>query len=167
MKNVIIAFVMAALFLGCSSKEESAQSVAPKLVTGQSIADLALNDQHGKPFAVSADTKTLVFAFSKDMGHTCNDFFATKADSYLSDHNALFIADVSSAPSLIRSMFIMPGLKDFKHTVLVIDDKKLASVYKTGQDIEKIIIVSLTDKTITAISGVSTVEELASKIEAN
>jgi len=165
MKNIIIAFMTAALFLGCGSKEESTQTVAPKLLITQSIADLSLNDQHGKPYTIAADTKTLIFAFSKDVGHTCNDFFATKDESYLSDNHAVFIADVSSAPSLIRNMFIMPGLKDFKHTVLVIDDKSIASGYKAGQDNTKIIVVSLSEKTITAVNGVNTVQDLASKIE--
>lgn len=166
MKNIIIAFLTAAVFLGCNSKETVTEVVVPKLVVEQSVADLTLNDQHEKPYTLAEDTKTLIFAFSKDVGHTCNDFFATKSESYLNDNKAVFIADVSAAPSIIRSMFIMPGLKDFKHTVLVIDDKSIASVYKAGQDSTKIIVVSLETKTITAINGVSTTEELASKIEA-
>ena len=165
MKNVFIGLLAALVFLGCSSKETDSQPVEPKLVVEKSVADLSLKDQHEKAHTISADTKTLIFAFSKDIGHTCNDFFATKADSYLSDNNAMFVADVSSAPSLIRSMFIMPGLKDFKHTVLVIDDKKIARAFKSGQDSEKIVVVSLENNIITAINTLTTVEELSSKIE--
>lgn len=167
MKNIIIAFLTAAVFLGCNSKETATEAVVPKLVVEQSLADLTLSDQHEKPYTLAADTKTLIFAFSKDVGHTCNDFFATKDENYLNAHKAVFVADVSSAPSLIRSMFIMPGLKDFKHTVLVIDDKSVANGYKAGQDSTKIIVVSLEDKKITAINTVSSTEELTSKIEAN
>ncbi len=165
MKNTLLAFVTALFFLGCSSQESSDKNIEPKLVIAKSIAALSLNDQHEKPHGITADTKTLVFAFSKDVGHTCNDFFATKAENYLNDNHALFIADVSGAPSIIRSMFIMPGLKDLKHTVLILDDKSIANEYKAGQDVKKIIIVSLQDKSITAVKAVDSTAELASEIE--
>ncbi|HIC42886.1 MAG TPA: hypothetical protein EYO73_00900 [Sulfurimonas sp.] len=166
MKNIILGLLISLVFLGCNSKELDPKDLEAKLVINQSTASFALNDQHEKAHTVSADTTTLVFAFSKDMGHTCNDFFATKNDTYLNDNNSIFIADISGAPSVIRSMFIMPGLKDFKHTVLVIDDKNVATGYKVGMDTEKIVIVSLENNIITNISSVSTTEELASAIEA-
>ena len=165
MKNVIIGLLMSLVLLGCSSKETE-QNVEPKLVVEKSIEGLTLNDQHEKPHTIAADTKTLIFAFSKDMGHACNNFFATKDDSYLSDNHALFIADVSAAPSIIRNMFIMPGLKDFKHTVLVIDDENLANGYKSGIDSDKIIVVSIENNIITDVKSVNTVEEMAAEIEA-
>jgi hypothetical protein len=164
--KILASILTALLFLGCSSKATEDENIVPRVVVNYSLESLKLNDQNGKPHTISADTKTVVFAFSKDVGHTCNNFFATKADSYLSDNNTMFIADVSGAPSLIRSMFIMPGLKDFKHTVLVIDDKALAASYKAGLNTENIIVVSVNNKIITAINGVSTTDELAKNIEA-
>jgi len=163
-KTLVIGLFLSLLFLGCSSNEDKT-TVEPKLVVQQSVANLTLNDQNEKPHTINADTKTLVFAFSKDMGHACNDFFETKSESYLEDNHAFFIADVSGAPSLIRSMFILPGLKDFKHTVLVIDDKAIAANYKAGVDSEKIIIVNLNDTVITSIEAVSTAQEMAKKLE--
>jgi len=166
MKNVILGLLVSLVFLGCDAKEPNPKDLEAKLVVTQSVEAFALSDQHDKAHTISADTKTLVFAFSKDIGHTCNDFFATKEETYLEDNKAMFVADVSGAPSVIRSMFIIPGLKDFKHTVLVIDDKNVATGYKSGLDAEKIIIVSLNDKIITSINTVSTTDELASAIEA-
>lgn len=165
MKNVILGLLVSLVFLGCNSKEVNPKDLEPKLVVNQSTEAFTLNDQHDAVHTISANTKTLVFAFSKDMGHTCNDFFATKSDTYLNDNKAMFVADVSGAPSVIRSMFIMPGLKDFKHTVLVIDDKSVATGFKAGMDTEKIVIVSLDNNIITKISTLTTTEELATAIE--
>jgi len=167
MKNILIGLLMAFAFVGCSGKDNTTQNIEPKLVLQNSLAGLSFNDQHEKTHTLSADTKTLIFAFSKDVGHTCNDFFATKKETYLDDHKAIFVADVSSAPSIIRSMFIMPGLKDFKHTVLIIDDENTANSYKKGLDVEKIIIVTLSNNIITSIDKVTTTQELAAKIEAH
>ena len=164
-KTLVIGLFLSLLFLGCSSSEIDTQNINPKLVKETSLSGLTLNDQNEKSHSVNADTKTLIFAFSKDIGHACNEFFETKSATYLDENNALFIADVSSAPSVIRSMFILPGLKDFKHTVLVIDDETIAANYKAGIDSEKIVIVSLDNNVITSIETVTTAQEMAKKIE--
>ncbi len=163
-KPLFLGLFLSLLFLGCSSNETHAP-VDAKLVVQKSVADLTLKDQNEKSHKISADTKTLIFAFSKDIGHACNEFFEKKADNYLDTNKALFIADVSGAPSLIRSMFIMPGLKDFKHTVLIIDDKSISANYKAGMNPEKIVIVKLNNNIITSIETVDTAPEMASKIE--
>ena len=164
--KIIIAFALTALmFIGCSSKETSNTPVEAKLVVNNSLANLKLNDQHEKAHSLKTTTKKVIFAFSKDSAHTCNDFFVTKKATYLEDNNVVFVADVSAAPSLIRSMFIMPGLKDFKHTVLILDDKTVASAYKENLDAEKIIVVKLTDGIIINIKSINSEDELMKEIE--
>ncbi len=164
MKKVILGLVTALMFFGCSSKAVE-ENVTPILVVTQSL-ELNLNDQHEKSVSIPANTTTAIFAFSKDGAHVCNDYFVTKAPTYLADNNAVFIADVSAAPSLIRSMFIMPGLKDFKHTVLILDSKEVAAGYRAKMDTEKIVVVSLDAGKITSIKNISTEAELIAEVEA-
>jgi len=164
MKRIITSLMIALLFLGCSSDEEQIKA-EPKLVVGKSLVTLALKDQFDTPQIVKVNTKKVIFAFSKDMAHICNDYFATKPKKYLGENNTLFVADVSAAPSLIRSMFILPGLKDFKHTVLLLDDKQLAAPYRSAMDVEKITVVYLDNKKITKIKTISTESELKTLIE--
>jgi hypothetical protein len=165
MKKIILGTMMALLFLGCTSKavEEVAK---PKLVVGKSLASMKLNDQFEKAQNLDESTKKVVFAFSKDMAHICNDYFVTQAPDYLNKNNTQFVADVSSAPSLIRSMFILPGLKDFKHTVLLLDNEKVATQYKVNIDAEKIIIVYIENKTIVKIDSINSQSDLKKVIEA-
>ncbi|MDD2790144.1 MAG: hypothetical protein PHU40_05690 [Sulfurimonas sp.] len=164
MKKILLAALSALLFLGCSSNATN-ENVKPALVVQQSLESLKLSDQFEVSHEVKSETQKIVFAFSKDIGHTCNEFFATKSEMYLQEHNALFVADVSSAPSLIRSMFILPGLKDFKHTVLVLEDKDLSASYKAGMESEKIVVVFVENKIITDIQTFNTTEELQAAIE--
>jgi hypothetical protein len=163
MKKLLFSTLSVFLFLGCSSNATN-QNVTPALVVNQSVASLKLNDQHALVHEVSDDTKKIIFAFSKDIGHACNDFFATKSPSYLTDNRVVFVADVSGAPSLVRSMFILPGLKDFKHTVLVIDDKNVSATYKAGMESEKIVVVSLQNRVITGIKALNSTAELEAEI---
>ena len=164
MTKLIITFVLT-FFIGCSSQDKELINVEPNLVVGKTLTPLKINDQFEKEHTIQEDTKKLIFAFSKDAAHTCNDYFATKDAEYLSKNSTEFIADVSAAPSLIRSMFIMPGLKDFKHTVLILDDEAKAAPFRAGVDSEKIILISLNNGAIEKIESISTLSELTAFIE--
>lgn len=165
MKNIIIGILAAFLLLGCSSKNDDNKNIEPKLVVGKSLADLNLKDQFEKPHTLNADTYKVIFAFDKEPAHVCNDFFNTQKPTYLQDHHVQFVADVSAAPSIIRSLFILPGLKDFKHTVLLLDDKAVAAPYRKGVDTTKIVVVTLLNKKITDIKTITTKEELKKAVE--
>ncbi|MCJ7764594.1 MAG: hypothetical protein MUP09_01465 [Thiovulaceae bacterium] len=159
MKNVLLALIVAVFFLGCSKGEPIA--VESKIVVGNSLETLELNDQFGKPRSLSADTKKVIFAFSKDMGHMSNAFFDKKEPDFLAEHKAVFIADVSGAPSLIRSMFIMPGLKEFKHPVLVTEDEKVAASYCIQENSDKVMILDLDNFIIKNIRYATSEDELS------
>ena len=167
MKKIIITLLIALSFFGCSSKSEEALNVTPHLVVGKNLNTLTLNDQFEKKHTIDTETKRIIFAFSKDIAHTCNDFFVTQDADYLSKNNTIFIADVSAAPSLIRSMFIMPGLKDFKHTVLILDDEAQAAPFRADMNTEKIVIITLEDGKIKNITTLNTPKELKETIESN
>ncbi len=159
MKNVILGLIVAMFFLGCS--ENVKVDVEQKTVVGNSLETLKLNDQFEKPQTLSADTKKVIFAFSKDMGHMSNEFFDKQDANFLAEHSAVLVADVSGAPSLIRSMFIMPGLEEFKHTVLVIEDENVAASYRIDEHKEALMILDVNNFIIENISYVASEEELA------
>ena len=165
MKKIILAFLIAVAFIGCNSDSTTDKNIEPKLVVDKQLDKLLLKDQFDKEHPINKDTYRLVFAFSKDAAHTCNDFFNTKGPNYLQEHHSQFIADVSAAPSLIRTLFILPGLKDFKHTVLLLDSKEQAAPFRKGMDVEKIAIVYIVNKRITKIKEITTQEELRKALE--
>lgn len=164
LKNITLTLFISILLLGCSS-DADLKNVTPKLVVGKSVKGLRLNDQFGVAHNLNPDTYRLIFAFAKEPAHICNDFFNTKKPTYLQEHHAEFIADVSAAPSLIRSMFILPGLKDFKHTVLLLEDKKQAAPYRKDMDTEAIVVVNIINQEITQIKTLNSKEELRKMLE--
>jgi len=162
MKNIILALLVAFSFIGCSSKsDEQTANATPKLVVGKSLSDLKLNDQNEKPRTISKETKIVFFSFSKPTGHACNDFLESKPANFLQEHNALYVADVSAAPSLIKKMFILPDLKDLKFPILLINDDKLSAEFSKGMDKEKIVVVTLDNGTIVKIQNVADTKALA------
>jgi uncharacterized protein YxeA len=166
MKKILLTLLAAFLLIGCSSSDATTnEKLTPKIVLSQALDTGKLKDQNGNIHTLPADTKTVIFAFSKDGAHTCNDYFATKNPEYLAQNKTVFIADVSAAPSLIRSMFIMPGLKDFKHTVLLLDDEQQAAPFRKDMDTEKIVVVNLDNGTISKINTITTQDELIKAVE--
>ena len=159
MKQIVLGLIFSLLFLGCAKEEPVA--VESKVAVGKSLEALMLNDQFGKPHSLDADTKKLIFAFSKEMGHMSNDYFDKQKPGFLAEHYALFVADVSGAPSLIRSMFIMPGLKEFNHTVLLIEDKSAAASYRIDEQSEKVMVLDVDNFIIRNIRFVDSKDELA------
>ena len=162
MKKILLALIVAFAFIGCSSKsdENANKNVEAKLVVGKSLSDLKLNDQNEKPQTVTADTKVIFFSFSKPTGHACNDFLEKKPANYLAEHKALYVADVSAAPSLIKKMFILPDLKDLKFPILLINDDALSAAYSKGMNKEKIVVVLLDNGTITKIENLKDTKAL-------
>ena len=162
MKKILLALIVAFAFIGCSSKsdENANKNVEAKLVVGKSLSDLKLNDQNEKPQTVTADTKVIFFSFSKPTGHACNDFLEKKPANYLAEHKALYVADVSAAPSLIKKMFILPDLKDLKFPILLINNDALSAAYSKGMNKEKIVVVLLDNGTITKIENLKDTKAL-------
>lgn len=166
MFKILTALTLALLLSACGSKEETAQNVDAKLVVGKNLSGFTLQDQFEKEHTLSDTTKKVIFAFDKESAHVCNDFFVTKEPTYLADNSSGFIADVSAAPSIIKSLFILPGLKDFKHTVLLLNEKEVAAPFRKDMQTEKIIVVDLDAGTITKITTLTTDKELQAFIEA-
>jgi hypothetical protein len=160
MKKILLLLVVTLSFMGCSSKSEENKNVEPKLVVGKSLEDFQVKDQHEKPQTLSNDTKIVFFSFSKPVGHTCNEFLSQKPADFLEQHHAVYVADVTPAPSIIKSMFILPDLKKLPFTILLINDEKLSSQYSKGVDKESIVVVFLDNKKITKIENLKTKEDL-------
>lgn len=153
MKSIFAIVLLSVLLTGCSDKAVE-ENVESKFVIGMSLEGLNLNDQFGDPRVISEDTKRIVFAFGKDTSHAINDYLITQTKSYLEDYKVVFIADVSSAPALIKTIFIMPGLKKLEHKVLVIEDSVVAAPYRKGVSEDMVVVVSVKDRKITGFKKV-------------
>ena len=160
MKNIFLALILAFSFIGCNSKSDENKNVEPKLVVGKSLSDMKLKDQNEKAQSITQETKIVFFSFSKPTGHACNDFLEKKPANFLQKHHALYVADVSAAPSLIKSMFILPDLKDLKFPILLINDDTLSAEYSKGMEKEKIVVVFLENGKITKIQNLNDSKEL-------
>ncbi|HIP42237.1 MAG TPA: hypothetical protein EYG90_07005 [Campylobacterales bacterium] len=124
-----------------------------------------LPDQFDKAHALTNDTKTLILVFAKATGHTVKEFLKQESKTFLPEHNALFVADISPMPTVIRNTFALPDLKKSEYSVLLIYDKAIAKQLKNDTQAEKIAIVTLNNGTVEAVKYVATAEELKAELK--
>jgi len=167
MKNIFLVLLLAFSFIGCSSKSSVSRNIEAKLVIGKSLNGMKLSDQNEKSQTLNADTKIVFFSFAKSTGHACNDFLEKKPANFLAKHRAVYVADISAAPSLIKKIFILPDLKKLKFPVLLINNDALSAAYSKGVNKEKIVIVFLENKKIIKIENLDDTKALEALFSSN
>jgi hypothetical protein len=122
--------------------------------------DFTLPDQFNKPHSLKSDTQILILTFSKNSGHIVKNYLGKQEKDFLDKHKAMFIADISPMPVVIRNTFALPDLKKSPFAVLLIYDKELAKKVKPKESSDKIVVVYLKNKSITDIKYISNEDEL-------
>jgi len=164
MKIFLTLLLGALFFIGCSS-DKTPQNVEAKLQVGKSLKDFSLPDQHEKVQTIPEGTKFVIFSFSKPVGHMCNELLNKKAPNYLPEHKAVYVADVSPAPSIIKNMFILPDLAKLPFPILLINDDTLSAEYSKGMNKDTIVVVELEGYTISGIRNLKSEQELETLLE--
>ncbi len=84
-------------------------------------------DQFEKKLPITPQTKEVIISFNKKNGKAVKSFLQTHK-GYLAKKQAVYLADVSSVPSLALSLFMMPALKKNHFSVGLIEDEDVAGV---------------------------------------
>lgn len=134
-------------------------SVSNGLNVGSEIS-LTIPDQFNTSHSVNRDTKTLILTFAKDTGHTVKAFLTRKDRDYLSNKNALFVADISPMPVVIRNTFALPDLQKSPFSVLLIYDEKISEKFKDPKHKDEIGIVTLDNGVVKSVEYITTEDEL-------
>jgi len=121
---------------------------------------LTLPDQFDKPHRLEDDTQKVIFVFAKSTGHTVKSFLKKQDKDYLEKRHALFVADISPMPTVIRNTFALPDLRKSPYSVLLIYDEAIANTLKKGAKTDMIAVAELENKTIKNVHFLSTEEEL-------
>ena len=126
--------------------------------------DFTLPDQFDKPHSLTNDTQKLILVFAKATGHTIKEFLKTQNSDYLSKKNALFIADISPMPTVIRNTFALPDFKKSNYSVLLIYDEKIAKQLKNESKADKIAIATIEKGVVKDVKFVTTAEEVVAEL---
>ena len=83
------------------------------------INAFSLKDQHGNQQEVDETIRLILF--SKDMkgGKIIRTGLKETDRDYLSNHNTVFIADISGMPGLIRKFLALPNMREYPYPILL------------------------------------------------
>jgi hypothetical protein len=109
------AFAIAALLLCLAAARAGAEPYA----VGSSIEPLTLADQHGVERGVSAATRGVLLTRDMDAGGFVREALASEGAAQLERAGAVYVADVSRMPGLIRRMFAIPRMRQRGYPVLL------------------------------------------------
>jgi hypothetical protein len=123
-----------------------------------------LPDQFDKAHSLTDDTKKLILVFAKATGHTVKEFLKTQPSDYLTKKNALFIADISPMPTVIRNTFALPDFKKSNYSVLLIYDGEIAKQLKNASQADKIAVATLESGVVKDIKFVTTAQEVVAEL---
>jgi len=82
-------------------------------------------DQFEKKLVITPQTKEIIISFSKKNGKAVKAFLASHK-GYLKERQAVYLADMTSAPSIAMSLFMIPALKKYDFKVGLIEDDNIA-----------------------------------------
>jgi len=125
-------------------------SIFASMQVGSEFENFKIKNQFEIEKSITNKTKKVLFVFNKANGHIVKDYLATQKADYLDKKDILFVADVSAMPSII-AWFVLPGLKDNKFSIIVLEDDEISKKYKTEKNEKKITLVYLDNKKITDI----------------
>jgi hypothetical protein len=127
--------------------------------------EFTLPDQFDKPHSLTNDTKKLILVFAKSTGHTVKSFLNEQDSSYLEKRNALFVADISPMPTVIRNTFALPDLRKSPYSVLLIYDEKIAKSLKNEKEADKIAVLSIENRVVKGVKYITTAKELKDQLQ--
>ncbi len=115
----------------------------------------SFNDQFDKKVAITPQTKKIIISFSKKNGKAVKTFLQTHK-GYLKKEQAVYLADVSSVPSLVMFLFMGPALKDNNFSIGLIEDEEIVEILPKVES--KTTVISLDKMYIKSIKFVDNLQ---------
>ena len=110
-----------------------AVSASAGLAVGHVFPELTLEDQHGNSHSVSNSDQLVILAFDMDTSEPFSDFLSQQAGSFLADHKARYIADISGMPGLIARLFALPAMRDYPYILMLNRDDDFGSRFDSQE----------------------------------
>lgn len=94
--------------------------VAAILNTGDSVPAISAKDQHGVDYTFTNGTKYLLIAVEMGPATTANHKIAAQGAGFLEKHDAVYLMDIHTMPSIGR-FFALPKMRKYPERIILID----------------------------------------------
>lgn len=136
----------------------AAAAAADPLGVGAALPELRLPDQHGQERSVPADVRVVLFSRDMKGGGAIRELLAKDGAAFLAQHAAVYVADVSRMPGVIRAAIAKPRMRRRSYPVLL--DEAGAATAPLPSASGKATAIFVEQGRITRVEHVDTVEAL-------
>lgn len=110
---------MMAMSVGLALLHAALAAHAAPLADGATLPAITLADQHDASATVGPETRLLLFTRDMDASKITKAVLADDGAAKLARAHATYVADISAMPSLVTTLFAMPGLRKRPYQMLL------------------------------------------------
>src|SRR3989339_1708494 len=125
---------------------------------GVRLPALTLVDQHGASLALGPGVRTLLFSREMASKDLIQELLTAEGAGFLSEHEAVYLVDISGMPSLITKMFALPKMREYPFRLFLDDDG--SQTERIPVEPGKVTLLYLEDRTIKAIRHLAEKDEI-------
>lgn len=96
-----------------------AASLFAGLSVGEPFPATTLEDQFEKRHTVTAEERMVLISFERDVSDAVNAFMKRQPKGLFADHRAKYIADISTMPTIISTLFALPKMRGYHYPVML------------------------------------------------
>ena len=123
----------------------------------------ALQDQHGQPWAMAADTRLLLFASGRKAANLMEAALQDLPADHLSQHGAMYLADLSKMPGFITRTFALPAMRKLSYRIGLVNDESLLSAWPRAKP-DAVQLITLRQGVVQQLDDVHTVADIQAAI---
>ncbi|MEE8312780.1 MAG: FAD/FMN-containing dehydrogenase [Myxococcota bacterium] len=134
-RRVACSVLALALLLGAAAVG------AQTLAVGSRIEGFSLRDQHGQAHEVRADTRAILFIRGMKAGGVGKAALEDSQGGLLAQAGAVYIADVSPMPALIRRVIAIPRMRRRGYPILLDRDGSQTASFPSVEDSATLLVL--------------------------
>jgi len=138
-------------------------AAAAPLAPGSALPQLVLEDQHEQRFALSPDTRYVLFAVDRAGGDIVGEALDGMSKERFHSLGLGYIADISAMPSLITKMFALPALRARPYPIGLVRDAAITADFP--REAGAVTVLHYADGHLTAFSFAHSAAELQKALE--
>ncbi len=123
----------------------------------------ALQDQHGQPWTVAADTRLLLFASGRKAANLMEAALQDLPADHLSRHGVMYLADLSKMPGFITRTFALPAMRKLSYRIGLVNDESLLSAWPRAKP-DAVQLITLRQGVVQQLDDVHTVADIQAAI---
>lgn len=135
-----------------------------RLVVGDAVPRLSLEDQHGEAASLPGEGRKLIlFMADMDAGDFAHAALERAGQAALEEKGAALVADIHRMPGIISAMIAKPRMRDYSYRLILIEEEGPGAVFprKPGQ----ITVLELEEGRIESIGYLKNADELRKLLE--